>query len=119
MTQAQRTATIDAILRAARVPCPRIVPIRRLRHKTTGRVYGIGGVPVNMDRAELEVIQIGFAYMHADGTTYSAPPTPQTEEQAKQMHEDRADRNAAEFRVYLVKMSEADLNGQAAYWLKG
>jgi hypothetical protein len=46
-TTETRTDLIERIVSAAARPCPQIVEARRARHKTTGKVHSLFGMPLN------------------------------------------------------------------------
>ena len=113
-----REDLITRIVAASGRPCPQIVEARRARHKTTGEVCSLFGMPFGFRADDYETITVGFVYRDGkSNTTYGTVYL--TRELAEASH---AARNAAcgdQFRNILEAMTASELTDQASYWLKG
>ena len=110
-----RNETIDAILAAARKPCPEIVPVIRYHNVKTGHTCGMLGFPVNANHDDYERVDAGYCFADKNGTRYGKPEA--TAEALRQRHEDDQDREMADFRANLESSDEERLAEQAGYWI--
>ena len=111
-----RESLIAAILDAAARPCPQIVEVPGLRHKATGKVCGIHGLPFNFQRNDYESISLGFAYRDGtNGTTYGTRA--KTQQELIEQHEARERTNRAQFAAVLAEATDEQVLSQASYWI--
>lgn len=111
-----REETINAILKAARKPCPKIVPAVRFRHKDTGALYLPCGVPYRVSNDQLERVEIGFVfYDEQNGTTYGT--VTESEEKLRSDWEKNQDEQMDQFRKDLEGRDSEGLQSAVDYWL--
>lgn len=113
-TVAQR---IEAIVAAARKPLDTVVPVLREKHKVTGKMYSVFGMPFNFKAEDYETVTIGYALRDdKSGVMYGVVEP--TEQAVRDRQAARQAHNDAEFRATLQAMSPKQLEAQEKYWIK-
>lgn len=111
-----RVELTERIVGAARKPMDDIVPAIRMRHKVTGKLHSIFGMPFNYKDEDYETVTIGCVFRDRNGTTYGTVEP--TEQALRDRHALVQAHNDAQFRARLQEMSDERVAEQAAYWIK-
>ncbi len=119
---AERDAMVAAVLNAAehsdRNGWPEVVPVIRLRDRTTGTLYGMYGVPLGVKREDLDSVPSGFTFRNRrDGTTHCPKPFA-TAEEAQAYLDNNLASTLKRFADELATMTDQRIASQYGYWVK-
>lgn len=116
LQSANRAEVVNKIVKASRRPLPPIIEANRARHKETGKLYSIFGMPFDFKADDYEIVTIGYVFSDPRSNTTYGTVTPTAEGLAANYNENQ-DKIGEEFRELLEEMADENLTAQVEYWL--